>query len=60
MKIRYVTFSKKISKLLRYRVHKTTFRKTSLFSNARCKATCNPLISIHLFLFRNPCSVPYK
>jgi hypothetical protein len=52
MKIRYVAFSKEISKLLRYRVYKTSFRKTSLCSNARCKATCNPLTSIHLFLFR--------
>jgi len=52
MKILYVTFSKKMCKLLRYRVYKTTFRKTSLCSNARGKATCNPLTSIHLFLFR--------
>jgi hypothetical protein len=51
MKIRYVTFYKKTSKLLRYRVYKTTFQKTSLRSNAGCKATCNPLTSIHLFLF---------
>ena len=52
MWIRYVTLPKKMSKFLRDRFYKTTFRKTSLCSNTRCKPICNPLTFVHLFPFR--------
>lgn len=60
MKIRHVTFSKNTKKLLRYGVHKTTFRKSLYVATQGAQLHVIHLLQFISSSFTNSCSVRYK